>query len=40
MAKKSKKSIAVPSKVPMMEKAFPVEKKEKGKEKGSRKGCK
>ena len=42
MAKKNKKSIAVPSKVPMMDKAFPAEKKEKGKGKGkgSGNGCK
>ena len=35
MKKKTQKPIAVPPKVPMMEKAFPLTKKEKGK-----KGCK
>ena len=34
MKKKTQKPIAVPPKVPMMEKAFPIVKKEKGKGKG------
>lgn len=39
MKKKAQKPIAVPPKVPMMEKAFPDSKREKGKGK-DKKGCK